>query len=410
MPIIVALLAIIIVPVILYYAGIASSLAVGAALAGVMVIFSQLHYLVQQDFPRSVPQSDRGMTPTVLALFIVALLVAHAAVVWIYQPFNASHFFSSLVPLTLLLLAGCCFGQMLGNTADITADRAIRWCFLFFCLSALGAVLGLSPPGARPSPKPVFPFNEPSHLGIIFTPFLVYCCVRARGFARYAIWFAGIVMAAALQNLTLVAGCAVAALVFVRGAAIIPAGLLALGAGALVDLSYYSSRVDLLSDDNTNLSALIYLQGWQLMGESLTRSGGWGVGFQQLGLNGTDVPAAQIIYSLTGEAGNLLDGSFTFAKLVAELGVFGLLLTFAFLAVWWRSMRALRRIANGAPDSSARVFAMCVIAGYIIELFVRGAGYFTGSGLLLAGALWIMAARDSGVRQEDWQISPAGSF
>jgi hypothetical protein len=404
----VALLAIIVVPVLLYYTGIASSLAAGTALVGVMAIFSQLSYLVRQDFPGPAAKSDRGVTPTVVVLFVVALIIAHGAVAWTYQPFDGLHFFSSLLPLALLMLGGCCVGELLRNTPDSSVDRAIRRCFLFFCLCALGSVLGLSPPGARPSPKPVFPFNEPSHLGIIFTPFLVFCCIRARGFARYAIWFAGIVVAAALQNLTLVASCGVAAFVVVRGVAFIPAALMALGVGTVVDLGYYASRIDLLSEDNTNLSALIYIQGWQLMGESLGRSGGWGAGFQQLGLFGTDVPAAQLIYSQTGEAGNLLDGSFTFAKLVGEVGVFGMLLTFAFLRLWWRCMRKLRRVANGVPESSARVFAMCVIAGYIVELFVRGGGYFTSSGMLLAGALWIMAARDRDVREEDWLGSPAG--
>jgi hypothetical protein len=378
----------------LYYVGIASSAAAGTAVAGALIIFSRVEYLVRQDFSKAPSIVQHRMTPTVLVVFILALVFAHAAVAWVYQPFDTVHFLGSLMLLSLTLLGGCCVGQVLEDTKDGTLNRAIRYCFLLFCLSALCSVLGFEPTSARPSPKPVFPFNEPSHFGIIFTPFLIFCCISARGFARYGIWAVGILIAASLQNLTLVAGCVVAALTFVRGVATIPVVVIALGAGTVVDLSYYLSRVDLLSD-NPNLSALAYIQGWQLIGESLDRSGGWGLGFQQLGLHGTDVPAADMIYAQIGDFENLLDGGFNFAKVVSEFGIFGMLLTLVFMKLWWRSIRTLRRIARGDAHSSAKVFARCVIAGYIVELFVRGAGYFTGSGMLLAGALWIAGARDA---------------
>jgi hypothetical protein len=182
--------------------------------------------------------------------------------------------------------------------------------------------------------------------------------------------------------------------------AVVPVILLAGGVGLLVDSSYYLSRVDLLSD-NPNLSVLTYLQGWQLMGESLSRSMGWGLGFQQLGLHGSDVPASQLIFAQTGEADNLLDGAFNAAKVISEFGVFGILMCLWFLRLWWRSMRGLRRIAGGAACASAELFAKAVVAGYFVELLVRGAGYFTGSGMLLVGAFWIMSAKHWGVRKTE---------
>jgi hypothetical protein len=409
MPTLLALLTIIILPMILYYTGIASSAAAGTGVAGALLIFSRVDYLVQQDFSPVPSHAWHRTTPTVLVLFIIALIVAHAAVAWTFQPFDGLHFAASLLPLTLMILAGCCFGQMLKDTRDSQMDRAVRCCFLFFCISALASVLGFAPPSPRLTQKPVFPFNEPSHFGIIFTPFLIFCCIRARGLGRYAMWFVGIVIAASLQNLTLVASCAVAALAFVRGAAIIPVVVLGVGVGTLVDLSYYMSRFD-FSSDHPNLSVLTYVQGWQLIVESLGRSGGWGLGFQQLGLHGTDVPAALLIFEQAGDAANLLDGAFNFAKVVSEFGVLGVVLTLVFVRLWWRSIRGLRRVAGGAACSSAQLFAMCVIAGYIIEVFVRGEGYFTGSGMLLACALWITSARDRSVREEEPQISRVGSI
>jgi hypothetical protein len=417
MPILLALLAVIILPMIAYYTGVTSSAAGGTAAVSALLICTRVEYLVQQDWSRRPSRFFHRVTPTVLTLAIVALVVAHALVASIFQPFDAQHFAASLAPLILIILAGCCIGNMLQNATDRQVERAIRYCFLFFCICALGGVLGLSPISARPTPKPVFPFNEPSHFGIIFTPFFIFCCVRSRGLARYAIWFTGVLIAASLQNLTLLGSCGLAALVFVRGVTILPVLVLVGGVGTAVDLSYYLGRVDLTSD-NPNLSALAYIQGWQLIGESLGRSGGWGLGFQQLGLRGTEVPAALAIFEQIQDNENLFDGAFTFAKVVSEFGVFGLGLTLLFLKFWWRSIRRLRLIANGAGTAPAEVFAMCVIVGYFVELFVRGAGYFTGSWLLLIGAFWLMTARDRGTAETDppegspagpdWQISSAG--
>jgi len=158
-----------------------------------------------------------------------------------------------------------------------------------------------------------------------------------------------------------------------------------------LDLSYYLSRLD-FSGEAQNLSTVVYIQGWQLIPESLARSGGWGLGFQQLGRHGTDVPASDIIFALVGGYGNVLDGGFTFAKIISEFGVFGLLLIGLYLVIVWRSIRHLRYAAKGIENRACNTFAQCVIVSYLIELFIRGAGYFTGTAILLVASLWLAPA------------------
>jgi hypothetical protein len=411
--ILVTLLAVIILPAITYYTGLATSGAAGTTAVAALLMFSTMQYLVREDWSSRQSRLDHRLSPTVLLLAILAFVVAHAAFAWAFLPFDPKRAGLSIAPLSMIILAGCCLGNMLQDATNQDVDRAIRYCFLFFCLCALGGILGLSPPSAWPTAKPVFPFNEPSYIGVIFTPFLIFCCVRSRGLTRYAIWTVGLLIAASLENFTLVVGCGLAALAFVRGIAVFPLLVLAGGAGLVVDLSYYLSRVD-FSSDNQNLSALVYIQGWQLIGESLAHSFGWGLGFQQLGLQGTDVPAAELIFAQVQDNLNLFDGGFNLAKLVSEFGVFGLGLSLVFLKLWWRSMRRLRLVATGAEADAAEVFAMSVVAGYFIELFLRGeGGYFTASGLLLIAALWLMTARNKKAAAEhaveaEWHPS-AGS-
>jgi hypothetical protein len=148
------------------------------------------------------------------------------------------------------------------------------------------------------------------------------------------------------------------------------------------------------SSETQHLSSVVYVQGWQLITESVVRSGGWGLGFQQLGVQGTDVWAAVIIYELTGGYSNVLDGGFKFAKLVSELGIIGLLLTVLYLFVARRVIRELRATArNPRCSGAALTLSRCVITSYSLELFVPGSGYFPETTILLVASFWLSAAQ-----------------
>jgi hypothetical protein len=131
-----------------------------------------------------------------------------------------------------------------------------------------------------------------------------------------------------------------------------------------------------------------------MIGESFERSHGWGLGFQQLGVLGTDVDAGQLIYSLMGDYLNLFDGAFNASKLLSEFGVIGIALLMALCAKIVKSVRALRANAHqAAPAAGLITFAHCCLAALPIELFIRGAGYFTAGTLLMIGALHVLAVR-----------------
>jgi hypothetical protein len=126
--------------------------------------------------------------------------------------------------------------------------------------------------------------------------------------------------------------------------------------------------------------------------EAWERSGGWGIGFQQLGVAGTEVEAAQILRSLRqGEDLNILDGGFVFAKFGSDFGAFGVALTAVYLALAVHSALRLRRNALGRLAlTPTTCFSHCLIVMYSLELFVRGGGYFTSGSLLLVTAFWTL--------------------
>jgi hypothetical protein len=388
------LLAVIILPTIVYYAGVASSGALGTCIVALFLILRFMEPLVSREIARTKVGPYRFWTPGAWALVLIGVIAAHGSIAILFQPFNIMHTVASLAPLVLVLGAGCALGDALLAADDEQINRAAKHCLYFFGVVALIGIFGLSPPSPMVSPKALFPFTEPSHFALIFTPFFMFCCLRATGKLRYALLFGGFLLAGILENLTLVVDCFLVAAICMRGLLLVPVALLLgliVAELELVDLSYYSGRLD-FSEDTQNLSTIIYIQGWQLIGESLTNSNGWGLGFQQLGLRGTNVPAADIIFGLVQDYGNVLDGGFTFAKIVSEFGVLGFLAVGVFLLLAGRSFLQLRRVARGAPSGAARLFAQCVIVSFLVELFVRGTGYFNGTTVLLVTAFWILYA------------------
>jgi hypothetical protein len=381
----------------IFYVGLASSTALGTIVAAGLLVFVRMDLLISQDFVRS-PVARRATTPLTVTLVVFSIILLHAMVASMFLPFDFGHAAGSALLLVILVAGSCVFGEILQRTADEMIDAAMRTIFwLFLPVAALG-IAGLEPPSPMVLPRPVFPFTEPSHLALNIFPFLFYCCVRSRGWKRYLYWGLGVLLAALLQNLTLIVLCLIAAAIIVRGLAIVPVVLAGAALVLFADVGYYAARLDFLSGGDTrNISALVYLQGWQLLLESFEQSHGWGLGFQQLGLHGTSVEAANTIFSLIQDTGNLFDGGFGLSKVVSEFGVFGLGLVLLYLVFCWRSFRVLRRVARGNEAASAQVFAHCVVVGYFVVVFVRGSGYFAASTLLLLSALWILFSRRTGI-------------
>jgi hypothetical protein len=158
------------------------------------------------------------------------------------------------------------------------------------------------------------------------------------------------------------------------------------------DLTYYVERLD-FSAENENLSTLVFLQGWEMIGEAWERSAGIGLGFQQLGVFGTDVPAADLIVLIFGENLNILDGGFIFAKITSELGGFAVVLLLGYMWLAARGCKILRQtLSSGlAAHQVVDVLAASSVLSYVVEMFVRGAGYFTPTSVLVVASAWILA-------------------
>jgi hypothetical protein len=293
----------------------------------------------------------------------------------------------SVFLFSFLFISTFTLADWLFHCTGTTINRITSMLRLLMVLAALASMIGVEPRGVNPWDKPIFPFTEPSHYALVFTPLLLDACVKSRGWKKYGWILIGYLLAYGLKSLSLSVGTTLAALVtlpllqLLLGALITPLVLLS------VNLTYFTERLD-FGGKTTNLSTLVYLQGQDLIVDSMRRSLGWGIGFQQLGNGPIRSTASTLIYQTTGLELNLQDGGFVAAKLISEFGVFGILLTVGFVMIAIRSALILRNVSiKNIVSVPGRDFALAIIVSYFVDMFVRGIAYFTASSALFLAAL-----------------------
>lgn len=376
------LVCVVTVPTLLFYFSLATSAALGSTLTAIFFTVGAL--LAPNKLRAPILRSSAFIGIVVLVIGL------HLAVAGILHSVDVGHAVASLLPLIVIIIGGTVLGHALATMTDPRFNQAVRIVLWVMGLFVIAKLLGLRVPASREFSNPIFPFTEPSHFVLLFMPFYMYACVTTTSRRRLAMLALGLFLTVSLESLTLAIGWVLVALVCSRGW-LVPTGVATLSAIVLtqVDLAYFLGRLD-FSDETTNLSTLVYLQGWELVGEALSTTQGWGQGFQQLGLNGTNSEISRVIYLILGSDGNILDGGFGLAKLVGEFGMIGIVLAVGIIYLGIQSLLRLRSTAR-QPRGAWRpmVFTNAVLASYLVEFLVRGTGYFSATAILLVAALWL---------------------
>lgn len=374
-------------PPFLFYIGIASSLALG------VFITASIFFGISFIFARKI----HSFIKELLVLVVLCLfLVLHLAIASFFHKVNLDRFLISLMILCAIIFAASRLSKLLLSSRDDNIKFIIHT--LAVALLTLGALGGLDIPTPNVFHKSVFPFAEPSHFALTLTPVLI--AASAISILPIRLFYLGFsfVLVFVLESLTLGVGVALAALIclsFKQGIVVI---ISLLPAFFIADLSYFYDRLNLFDGTIENLSALVYLQGWHILSDSFFQSLGIGLGFQQLGLNHLDLEISQVIYALAGTPLNIYDGGFVLAKLGAELGVFSLPILFVYGIYLARSIYILREVTQQKnPISPAVVLGASAVAGYSVELMIRGAGYFTPTALLMLSGALCLAKLDTHV-------------
>jgi hypothetical protein len=331
-------------------------------------------------------------------LLVIALLAIHLMIsTFEVQGADFFRFYGSCAIL-LLVWTGATFAARTFTRATnsnlIAAADLVLVCLSFLAIAAIAGVPAVGPVTAA---KGVVIFPEPSHFALSYLPLLMFRVSVSTRSTQYVLLAIALAIAGILQNLTMVVGLLdISTLMLRRGSLLLMLGTVGLAASTL-DISYYLGRLD-LTTDTTNISALVFLQGWQNAILNLSQTHGVGVGFQQFGIVGS---LGDISYRIADYLGglylNLRDGGSTAAKLVGEFGVFGIALLLAYLLLALRSVRYLRA-AQSLPVTERdprALFLHSLVLSFLFELFMRGLGYFSPGGFLALAALLALQRRHS---------------
>ena len=333
------------------------------------------------------PDTRQMLAALVIISMILIGIMSHGLIAYYFQALVFSRLIQSLLLFGLMLVGAYILRFAIFDNNDKALETAIFGVFTVFVAIGVAAIVGIRPIEAVASSNPVFPFTEPSHYALTFTPILLFICATRNLVLRLAALLTALTIAYLLESLSLVVGVLLVGLITLPVAYLAIAGFGLTIAIGVLDITYFTDRLD-LNYDSGNLSVLVYLQGWELASDSVARTSGWGLGFQQLGFGPINSPTADLVFRLAGNDSNLKDGGFTLAKGTSEFGAFGFIAIIFYGLLAARAAWMLRAIALRKREATmAAVLAMSVISGYMVEAFIRGIGYFSGSTMMLVAAL-----------------------
>lgn len=296
----------------------------------------------------------------------------------------------SLIILFFMVFCSYFFAKLVLIINETDFNYIINFILILFLFSFIGKYI----PSIQNlnNVKPILPYNEPSHYTLFIIPFAYYKVFISNKFKTkiiYLILFA--LLGVALVNLTMIVAVLLCAgitffknriiYIFIIIPFIFPFILNNLGS------SYYTERLT-FSSENTNLSTLVFVQGWQLAYEGIIKTFGLGIGFQQLGYFPLEVEAGYIINKIIGKEVNVTDAGLTAAKIISEFGILGIFIIIIYLKYFNGILKKLN-----TENNFTMIFAYSIFLSFSIDLFIRGIGYFNPPFFLFFASLFIILTK-----------------
>lgn len=321
----------------------------------------------------------------------IALLIAEYLLANALSPCVDS-LIKSVISFFLFLGIFFALTQAAARNNLLFVERDLSYFVGIVCVSVIVEQIWYRTTGASDLIRASGIYMEPSHLALSVSPLLVAHVFSMRAAYRLFGWIAIVIIFTLSSSATLyilVPACMLVSFmatshhrVSLRSLAYVALALMAVA--MIISVSSYRedfaarlSGVTNNVDVQSNISSIVYVNGWETALQNLSNTYGIGLGFNRMGCDPRpETDAGEILERLGLEDANYNDGSFTVAKILSELGVFG-------VAVWifagyllFRMVRTLRDARYESRAVSAlRVSAVVVL---VFGGFVRGTGYFSG--------------------------------
>ncbi|HUE91178.1 hypothetical protein [Pseudomonas sp.] len=368
------------IPQLLFVQTAATSLAFGVVVASVSVILINIRFAAVLKF---------NFYGFLISFFIYAFVLMGSA----YGYFSTLFAKPLLTAVAILLpiLACVLLSRRMASLSYESVENTFVLIFLLVLfLGWIEIVYGVKVYNYSSLKKPVFPFSEESHYALTIGPLACIAAINKKFLFKVFVLLSVFAQAAFFPNLTLLVFCLVLFFVFwgsrhiflicaMAGGGIVAASFVFTVYSDSPTVEYFSSRLN-ISTESTNLTTLVFLQGWDEAWRSLVNTNGLGLGFQMLGTNPPG-DIAERIFMLYGTDFNRADGGFLASKVIAELGVIGLVITFFFIGFLLNYVFKAKTLF-GCSEHRYILFLSTFIFAYLVEFFLRGYGYFS-PGLML---------------------------
>lgn len=315
---------------------------------------------------------------------LIVFMILHLYVATIILPeINFVRGITSIALFMIMIFSAYFLSNVLIRLKEDDINQIINSILIFFVFSFLCYFIPFFQRSGLT--KSIFPFNEPSHFALYALPFIYFKILTLRKpMFVFLMMLIIITVSILLKNLTILLGCAFIFLLYYRLKSAILLPFVFYFLLYYVDVSYFAERLN-FSKQTTNTSVLVFIQGWELAIESLRKTNGWGIGFQQLGFVDMHSNARDVIYRLIGQDMNVTDAGLTAPKIISEFGVFGIIGIALYL---WKSFFLVLKL----PKIRDKRFLLAVsfYLSFLIDLFVRGIGYFNTPFLFFLTSLFMI--------------------
>jgi len=366
--------------------------------AGIVVVIMMSVFLSLSSYLRPIAIQNLVMVFFIINTLLLIVLLSGVQSFFTNNTFNDDRFVQTFSFLLLFIFGVFSWVLLSTKVTSCQADFSVKFVFYVLLLSGFVSLTGFSPffSDAR---KPVLLFAEPSHFAVSIAPFLLYMAVTSQSRVKNVLLLLTIILALLQQSLTLLVSVLIVSVFSLRlhkllFGFLIGAGFLVLGHES-IDVDYYISRLN-FTEDNDNLTALVFMSGWERAYLNTIGSHGLGVGFQQLGFVGERGVMMEKLAVLGVGYLNLKDGGNVATKLISEFGIFAIMGLFVYLIYFVRFAKWLRGVSlqNIFAACPKKVFFVSCFVMYFIEFFLRGTGYFTSGGFLfLVSIIWLLVSK-----------------
>ncbi|MBU3213955.1 hypothetical protein LL033_14335 [Clostridium estertheticum] len=337
--------------------------------------------------------NKRYFTIIICLLIVISLQFIFSSV--IFANVDMQRFISSCLLMIIVLAIAPLFADFMELVDEISFNEVINFAYCF--MTTIGVISLLLIKFNLVNNKSMIIFSEPSHFAFVYLPFLLYRAYSATKNKRLLSILVGLILAIEIENLTLLVGiCLIIILVYWKkkrmAITIICIGFIVINIAGVDKIAYFTDRLQITSQ-TSNISALVWLSGWERAYLSFFDSYGLGVGFQQMGIIGQIGKYMNYLSGIIGgEYLNMFDGGSTGAKIIDELGVLGVMLIVVYLIYFFRIMKSF---VTNKVSSNIELFLLSVYIMFSIQLFVRGIGYFSPSAFMFFVSIyWIAFKRN----------------